>query len=213
MERTQLAGFFLLGIVLILISFLNFSHVLAQRGGNEELGNCKINDDCQSGLCNTDYGKQPYCIANPNHGSLYAVTLIPFILGIVIMYFSKGFLANLTIPISRIKSKQTPFNISNFRQPQYRQTQEKPDFHYGLAAVLSFFIPGLGHIYKGQITKGLLLLLFDIFVGIFAIMFGISGVLLGLLSGQAPIGIGSLVIAFILYFSVWLYALYDAYNH
>lgn len=60
----------------------------------------------------------------------------------------------------------------------------------GLAAVLSFLILGLGQIYNGQIAKGLLLLL--------AAM--ISGVLMLILIG------------FIFWIVIWLYAIYDAYN-
>ena len=66
------------------------------------------------------------------------------------------------------------------------QNQKSP----GLAAVLSFFIVGLGQIYNGQITKGLLLLLGAI----------ISGVLMLILIG------------FIFWLIIWLYAIYDAYN-
>ena len=60
----------------------------------------------------------------------------------------------------------------------------------GLAAVLSFLIVGLGQIYNGQIAKGLLLLLSAI----------ISGVLMLILVG------------FIFWIAIWLYAIYDAYN-
>ena len=60
----------------------------------------------------------------------------------------------------------------------------------GLAAVLSFLIVGLGQIYNGQIAKGLLLLLGAM----------ISGVLMLILIG------------FLFWIVIWLYAVYDAYH-
>lgn len=60
----------------------------------------------------------------------------------------------------------------------------------GLAAVLSFLVVGLGQIYNGQIAKGLLLLVGAI----------ISGVLMLVLIG------------FVFWFIIWIYAIYDAYN-
>jgi TM2 domain-containing membrane protein YozV len=60
----------------------------------------------------------------------------------------------------------------------------------GLAAVLSFFIVGLGQIYNGQIGKGLILLVFYI----------ISLVLCLVLIG------------FILVPILWIYGIYDAYK-
>lgn len=60
----------------------------------------------------------------------------------------------------------------------------------GLAAVLSFFIIGLGQIYNGQIGKGLLL-------------FG-GAVVSGLLT--------TIIIGFITLPALWLYGIYDAYK-
>lgn len=61
----------------------------------------------------------------------------------------------------------------------------------GLAAVLSFFISGLGQIYNGQILKGLLIIL-------------VQAINLGLLSG--------ILIGFVFAFIVWVWAIYDAYQ-
>ena len=61
----------------------------------------------------------------------------------------------------------------------------------GLAAVLSFFITGLGQIYNGQIAKGLALLLFQ-FVNV---------------------GLMIILIGFPLYLIVWIYGIWDAYNY
>lgn len=60
----------------------------------------------------------------------------------------------------------------------------------GIAAVLSFFITGLGQIYNGQILKGLLLM--GIQVINFLLMF--------------------LIIGFITYPIVWIYGIYDGYK-
>ncbi len=60
----------------------------------------------------------------------------------------------------------------------------------GIAAVLSFFITGLGQIYNGQIFKGLLLMLIQI----------INGFLCFLLIG------------FVLLPIVWIFGIVDAYR-
>jgi TM2 domain-containing membrane protein YozV len=66
----------------------------------------------------------------------------------------------------------------------------QPSKNPGVAVVLSFFIPGLGQIYNGQIMKGILFI-------ILASAFGFLTVVL---------------IGYILYPLFWIYNLYDAYN-
>lgn len=61
----------------------------------------------------------------------------------------------------------------------------------GIAAVLSFFITGLGQIYNGQIFKGILLILIQI----------VNGLLLYVLIGFVTMPI------------VWLYGVINAYRH
>ena len=61
----------------------------------------------------------------------------------------------------------------------------------GIAAVLSFFITGLGQIYNGQILKGILLIIIQ----------AINGLLMYLLIG------------FITFPIVWLYGVINAYRH
>ncbi len=61
----------------------------------------------------------------------------------------------------------------------------------GIAAVLSFFITGLGQIYNGQIFKGILLIIIQV----------INGLLMYLLIG------------FITFPIVWLYGVVNAYRH
>jgi len=60
----------------------------------------------------------------------------------------------------------------------------------GLAAVLSFFITGLGQIYNGQIGKGIALIA--------------AAVVSGLLC--------TVVVGFILLPAIWIYGIYDAYK-
>jgi TM2 domain-containing membrane protein YozV len=60
----------------------------------------------------------------------------------------------------------------------------------GIAVVLSFFIPGLGQIYNGQIGKGIV---FIILAAIFAVL-------------------TTLLIGLILYPLLWIYGMYDAYK-
>lgn len=66
----------------------------------------------------------------------------------------------------------------------------QPRKNPGVAVVLSFFIPGLGQIYNGQIMKGI----------IFIILASVFGFLTEVLIG------------YILYPLFWIYNLYDAYN-
>ena len=61
----------------------------------------------------------------------------------------------------------------------------------GIAAVLSFFVTGLGQIYNGQIFKGILLILIQID----------NGLLLYILIGFITMPI------------VWLYGVINAYRH
>ncbi|KKG08810.1 hypothetical protein EO95_13750 [Methanosarcina sp. 1.H.T.1A.1] len=76
----------------------------------------------------------------------------------------------------------------------------QPGKNPGIAAVLSFFIPGLGQIYNGQIMKGII---FFILASI-----GIVFIILAFLFGFRAI----VLIGYILYPLFWIYNLYDAYN-
>lgn len=60
----------------------------------------------------------------------------------------------------------------------------------GLAAVLSFFWPGLGQVYNGQIAKGL----------VFVVLAAVFGWLM------------MIVVGFVLYPILWIYSIYDAYR-
>jgi TM2 domain-containing membrane protein YozV len=59
-----------------------------------------------------------------------------------------------------------------------------------LALVLSFFIPGLGQFYTGQLLKAVALF-------VLAVVFG---------------GLSSMLIGIPFYVIVWLYSMYDAYT-
>jgi len=60
----------------------------------------------------------------------------------------------------------------------------------GIAVLLSFFLPGLGQIYNGQIGKGVL------FIFLAFIFLGLSILLIGI-----PF-----------YLGLWIYSMYDAYK-
>jgi TM2 domain-containing membrane protein YozV len=60
----------------------------------------------------------------------------------------------------------------------------------GVSLILSFFIPGLGQLYNGQITKGLIFIAIGFFLALTII----------------------LLIGIILYPLFWIYNMYDAYD-
>lgn len=84
---------------------------------------------------------------------------------------------------------QQPYGQQPYGQPMYQMAQMK---NAGIAAVLAFLIAGLGHIYLGLITTG--------------IMYIILMVVLWIL------GIFTFGIGFIIYIVFWLWQIYDAYN-
>jgi TM2 domain-containing membrane protein YozV len=63
-----------------------------------------------------------------------------------------------------------------------------------LALIISFFLPGIGTVYAGNIMKGIIIFVVAVILGALATIF-----LLG-------------IIAYILYIIVWLYGMYDAYT-
>jgi TM2 domain-containing membrane protein YozV len=63
-----------------------------------------------------------------------------------------------------------------------------------LALIISFFLPGIGTVYAGNIMKGIIIFIIALILGVLAGIF-----LLG-------------IIAYILYVIVWLYGMYDAYT-
>ncbi len=63
-----------------------------------------------------------------------------------------------------------------------------------LALIISFFLPGIGTVYAGNIMKGIIIFIVAVILGALATIF-----LLG-------------IIAYILYIIVWLYGMYDAYT-
>ena len=63
-----------------------------------------------------------------------------------------------------------------------------------LALIISFFLPGIGTVYAGNIMKGIIIFIVALILGALATIF-----LLG-------------IIAYILYIIVWIYGMYDAYT-
>jgi RNA polymerase subunit RPABC4/transcription elongation factor Spt4/TM2 domain-containing membrane protein YozV len=71
----------------------------------------------------------------------------------------------------------------------------------GVAAILSFFIPGLGNIYNGEIMIGVAFLIIEILLGAF-------GIFLMRSSSQIREGIIFIAVGFIF----WIYNIYSAYK-
>jgi len=63
-----------------------------------------------------------------------------------------------------------------------------------LALIISFFLPGIGTVYAGNVMKGIIIFIVALILGALATI-----LLLG-------------IIAYILYIIVWLYGMYDAYT-
>ncbi len=71
----------------------------------------------------------------------------------------------------------------------------------GVAAIASFFIPGLGQIYSGEVRKG---------IGFLII--GVSFFSIGLFMFLGHRMIGPLLVAGAAYILFWIYNIYDAYK-
>jgi hypothetical protein len=87
----------------------------------------------------------------------------------------------------------------------------------GVAAVLSFVYNGLGHLYNGQIKKGLWIIFFSS-LGILTFIVGALFVSLWLLGktlcgGTALVGILLLIGGLIDICLIGAYSIYDAYNY
>ena len=63
-----------------------------------------------------------------------------------------------------------------------------------LALIISFFLPGIGTVYAGDIMKGIIIFIVAVILRALATIF-----LFG-------------IVAYILYVIVWLYGMYDAYT-
>jgi len=78
----------------------------------------------------------------------------------------------------------------------------------GIAAILAVLIPGLGHIYLGKITEGIVYLVLGVII---LGMGGAVAVFLGVATGGVGYLIGLGIIA-VLYLAFWAWQIYDAYN-
>ena len=94
-----------------------------------------------------------------------------------------------------------PQQAPPYGQPQYGQPQQPygqpmyapvPLKNAGLAAVLAFLWAGLGHIYLGLITKGILYMVLTVVL--------------------AVLGVFTLGITWIIWFVFWIWQIYDAYK-
>ncbi len=74
-----------------------------------------------------------------------------------------------------------------------------------IAAVTSFFIPGLGQIYNGETVKGLAFITVGAMLVLLALIFVIPALM-------APALLGFVLILSIPYLVFWAYNIYDAYT-
>jgi TM2 domain-containing membrane protein YozV len=74
-----------------------------------------------------------------------------------------------------------------------------------IAAVTSFFIPGLGQIYNGDLIKGLTFIIIGIILVLLAFIFVIPALM-------APVLLEFVLILSIPYLVFWAYNIYDAYK-
>lgn len=78
----------------------------------------------------------------------------------------------------------------------------------GIAAILAFLIPGLGHIYLGKIGEGIIYIILGVAIWII-------GVIAVTIVGIATLGFGfiiGIVVVVIIYLAFWAWQIYDAYN-
>ncbi len=74
----------------------------------------------------------------------------------------------------------------------------------GIALILSFFLPGLGQVYVGKISKGALLISSGVLSAAFAeVLFDIR---------YAPTLNWIAIVLYVLFFIIWIYGMYDAYE-
>jgi len=86
-----------------------------------------------------------------------------------------------------------------YSNPMYVTPQKSA----GLAAVLALLLPGLGHIYVGKLTTGILLM----FMGIILAAFAMSALFI-----FHYVAVGLFLILPILLLIVWVWNIYDAYT-
>lgn len=75
-----------------------------------------------------------------------------------------------------------------------------------LAAILSFFIPGLGQFYTGQFLKAVGLFVLVMFLGHMSYTLYVTGTFMSYSPGR-----GFAFLAFMIYLFLWVYGMYDAY--
>ncbi|OGH05862.1 MAG: hypothetical protein A2W22_05410 [Candidatus Levybacteria bacterium RBG_16_35_11] len=82
----------------------------------------------------------------------------------------------------------------------------------GVAVILSFFVPGLGQIYNGQILKGVIFIILHGISVLIAIILIVGGSLALIVTGNVFATSPIILTGVILYPIFWIYNLYDAYN-
>jgi TM2 domain-containing membrane protein YozV len=103
-------------------------------------------------------------------------------------------------------------------KPTVSRRTPQPQRSPGVAAVLSFFFPGVGQIYNGQIGKGLALFFLNMLTVPVALFFFVAvGGAVGAANQDNPAvglaGIGfTFAVAAIFVFGYWFWNIYDAYS-
>lgn len=70
----------------------------------------------------------------------------------------------------------------------------------GIAAVLSFFVPGLGYVYDGRVIIGAVVVIIEL------ALIGLSALLIS--SSRIMYGLGLLIVGII----IWIYCIYNSYD-
>lgn len=108
-------------------------------------------------------------------------------------------------PQAQPPSQPQPYTAQSYSPPAYSAQSTSPPPGQSpakrkeplLSLILSFFIPGLGQVYNGQLLKGVIILV------LYVALWMISGVLMFVLIGFCTMVLPVLV---------WLYAMYDGYS-
>ena len=111
---------------------------------------------------------------------------------------------------------QSPGNFGpNYYYPPYQAnifanySQYVENKDVVVALLLALLLPGAGHMYAGEMKKGVLILAFFIIVGLATFLMWLTTIWSMGTSGPAPFAI-VVIIALVIILIAWLYQVYDA---
>jgi len=81
-----------------------------------------------------------------------------------------------------------------------------------VAFLLALILPGVGHLYAGEVKKGIVILAFFIIVGIAAIVAFVGMFMTFGMGGDTSSATGLIIVVLIISVVIWLYQVYDAYQ-